>query len=113
MEGATFMVSYLDREEKGTDVNLATHLLLDVLQGEVDAVIVISNDSDLALPIRVARVSVPVGVANPAAGPLAGRLRGDRLEGARGHWWRRIDRSDYRACRVPERVGGLCRPDGW
>jgi uncharacterized LabA/DUF88 family protein len=113
MPGATFMVSYLDREEKGTDVNLATHLLLDVLHGRVDAVVVISNDSDLALPIRIARVNVPVGVANPGAGPLAGALRGHHFEGARGHWWRRIERADYRSCQMPKRVGKLCRPEGW
>ena len=39
------------REEKGSDVNVATHLLVDVLTGAIDAAIVISNDSDLALPI--------------------------------------------------------------
>ena len=107
------MVSYLDREEKGTDVNLATHLLLDVLQDRVDAAIVVSNDSDLALPIRIARVNVPVGIANPGAGPLAGALRGHHLEGVRGHWWRRIESADYRACQMPKRIGKLCRPDGW
>lgn len=113
MPGATFMVSYLDREEKGTDVNLATHLLIDVLGGRVDAAIVISNDSDLALPIKVARVNVPVGLVNPGAGPLAGRLRGAPSEGAGGHWWRRLDASDYRTCQLPKRVGGLRRPEGW
>jgi hypothetical protein len=113
MPGATFMVSYLDREEKGTDVNLATHLLVDVLDETVDAAIVISNDSDLALPIRVARGNVPVGVVNPGAGRPAGRLRGLSSEGAGGHWWRRLDETDYRQCQMPKRVGALCRPEGW
>jgi uncharacterized LabA/DUF88 family protein len=113
MEAATFMVSYLDREEKGTDVNLATHLLVGVLDENVDAAIVISNDSDLALPVRVARGNVPVGVANPSRAPLAGRLRGLPFEGARDHWWRRIERADYRASQLSKRVGMLCRPDGW
>jgi hypothetical protein len=36
-------------------VNLATHLLLDTLQPAMDAAVVISNDSDLKLPIRRAR----------------------------------------------------------
>ena len=35
------------REEKGSDVNVATHLLADVFTGEVEAAMVISNDSDL------------------------------------------------------------------
>jgi hypothetical protein len=36
------------REEKGSDVNVATHLPADVFRKEVEAAIVISNDSDLA-----------------------------------------------------------------
>jgi hypothetical protein len=34
-------------EEKGSDVNVAAHLLVDVLAGGFDAAVVISNDSDL------------------------------------------------------------------
>lgn len=111
--GALFMVSYLDREEKGTDVNLATHLLVDVLGGGIDAAVVISNDSDLELPLRVARGKVPVGLLNPGPGPLAGRLRGHASEGACGHWWRRIDADDYRASQLPDVVGSLVCPAGW
>jgi hypothetical protein len=48
---ARFMVSVAHREEKGSDVNVASHLLLDVLRGDVDAALVISNDSDLRFPI--------------------------------------------------------------
>lgn len=107
------MVSYLDREEKGTDVNVATFLLVDVFEKAVDAAIVISNDSDLALPVHVARDRVPVGVVNPGKGPLAGKLRGRPCEGARDHWWQRIGESGYRLNQLPERVGPLRRPDGW
>ncbi len=63
---ATFMVSYAHREEKGTDVNVASHLLVDVLTNRVDAVVVISNDSDLEYPVSFARTRVPVGVINRA-----------------------------------------------
>lgn len=52
---ALFMVSTLHQEEKGTDVNVATHLLTDVLQGNVDGAVVVSNDSDLKLPVQLAR----------------------------------------------------------
>ena len=41
--GAVFMVSYANREEKGSDVNVAAHLLLDVLRGAVDGALVIST----------------------------------------------------------------------
>ncbi|MCJ1703186.1 MULTISPECIES: NYN domain-containing protein [unclassified Rathayibacter] len=35
--GATFMASIARREEKGSDVNVASHLLIDVLERSVDA----------------------------------------------------------------------------
>ncbi len=69
------MVSHARREEKGSDVNVAAHLLLDVLQNDVDAAIVISNDSDLRLPLVKARERVPVGMVNPSSSFLAGDLR--------------------------------------
>jgi len=40
-------------EEKGSDVNLATHLLIDCVECDFDDAVVISNDSDLALPIEM------------------------------------------------------------
>ena len=54
-------------EEKGTDVNLATYLLTDGYEGEYEQAVVISNDSDLALPIKVVRdrLNLPIGVVNP------------------------------------------------
>jgi hypothetical protein len=58
---AIFMVSVADREEKGSDVNVATHLLTDVCEQKIEAAVVVSNDSDLALPIKHARARVPVG----------------------------------------------------
>ena len=56
---ARFMASVARREEKGSDVNVATHLLVDIFGGAVDAAVVISNDSDLKLPIDIARGVVP------------------------------------------------------
>ena len=42
-------------EEKGSDVNLATHLLVDGYGGDYDCAVVVSNDSDLVEPIRIVR----------------------------------------------------------
>jgi NYN domain len=44
-----------DTKEKGSDVNLATYLLLDAFEGLYETAIVISDDSDLLEPVRVAR----------------------------------------------------------
>lgn len=101
------------REEKGSDVNVATHLLVDVLTSVVDAAVVISNDSDLALPLTVARQHVPVGLLNPSPQPLAGALKGDRSEGVGGHWWRRLATQDWHDCQLPDPVGTICRPASW
>jgi uncharacterized LabA/DUF88 family protein len=42
-------------EEKGSDVNIATYLMLDCFHKEFDIAAIISNDSDLIEPIRVVR----------------------------------------------------------
>ncbi len=57
----------LKTEEKGSDVNLASHLLLDSFQQDSDSVVIISNDSDLTEPLRMARFELGrnVGVLNP------------------------------------------------
>lgn len=54
------------QEEKGSDVNLATHLIADHLRGRCELAIVISNDGDLKMPVELVREkSNPVGVVNP------------------------------------------------
>lgn len=78
------MVSVADREEKGSDVNVATHLLIDVYEQKIDAAVVISNDSDLALPIRHARARVPVGMVHPGINYPAGALSGSPEDGVGG-----------------------------
>src|SRR5215472_8233155 len=58
-------------EEKGSDVNLATLLLLDAFRDDFEVAVVVSNDSDLVLPIRVVREQFGkvVGVLNPHPKP--------------------------------------------
>jgi uncharacterized LabA/DUF88 family protein len=48
-------VKVIKTEEKGSDVNIATHLLHDGYQNLYNAAIVISNDSDLVEAIRIIR----------------------------------------------------------
>ncbi len=45
----------LKTEEKGSDVNLAAHLLRDAYRGHCDCAVIVSNDSDLLTPVRMAR----------------------------------------------------------
>lgn len=101
------------REEKGSDVNVATHLLHDVLKSDVDAAIVISNDSDLALPLRYARAVVPVGTVNPQKNYLAGALKGSPSEGASRHWWKQLQPADFLRNQLTDPVGKFRKPTGW
>ena len=79
-------------EEKGSDVNLASMLLVDGFRKRYEVTVVISNDSDLVLPISIVRseLGLPVGVVNPRGHPryelrrVAGffkRIRKGILEG--------------------------------
>jgi uncharacterized LabA/DUF88 family protein len=60
-------VEVVKTEEKGSDVNLATFLLCDAFANDYDLAVVISNDSDLVLPIEVVRTQFKkqVAVLNP------------------------------------------------
>lgn len=57
--------------EKGSDVNLAAHLVRDGFQGRYEAAVVISSDSDLAEPIRIVREELGkvIGVIRPTRKP--------------------------------------------
>jgi hypothetical protein len=110
---ATFMVSVADREEKGSDVNVATHLLLDIFDQRIDAAVVISNDSDLALPIKQARQRVPVGTVHPGTNYLAGALSGDANDGVGRHWWRQLTMQDFTAHQLSDPAGRYSRPADW
>jgi len=54
-------------EEKGSDVNLASYLLIDGFRARYDLAVVISNDSDLKTPVEFVRndLGAPVGILNP------------------------------------------------
>jgi uncharacterized LabA/DUF88 family protein len=58
-------------EEKGSDVNLATHLLVDGYNDDYEIAIIVSNDSDLLAPIQVVsgQLRKPVGMLNPQKYP--------------------------------------------
>lgn len=113
IEDGKFMISHASREEKGTDVNVASHLLVDVLTDRVDAVMLISNDSDLRFPIKFSRNRVPVGVVNPTPNRMAGALQGDAQSGAGRHWWYQLSAADLKAHQLPDPAGGYRRPADW
>ncbi|MFT3798062.1 hypothetical protein [Microbacterium sp.] len=106
-------VHYSSFEEKGSDVNVAAHLLSDIFRQQVDAAIVLSNDGDLRLPLQIARGHVPVGLVNPTQRPLSQMLKGQPGDGVGGHWWLRLQPDDYFAHQFSDPLGGFDKPAGW
>ena len=60
-------VEVLKTEEKGSDVNLASYLLLDAFKQDAVAAIVISDDFDLQEPLKLAKteLGLTIGMASP------------------------------------------------
>jgi hypothetical protein len=110
---ADFFVSVARREEKGSDVSVASHLLIDLFEERIDAAIVISNDSDLAFPVNEARKRIPVGTVNPTRGYPAGKLAGAPSDGVGAHWWHQLEAPEVVAAQLPARVGTLHKPVAW
>lgn len=71
------VVQVMKSEEKGSDVNLGSHLVRDAFTNAFDTAVVITNDSDLTEPVRIAtqeagkRVGILVPVRNPTASLIA------------------------------------------
>lgn len=64
-------VKVVKTEEKGSDVNLAVHLLNDAWLNKYDCAIIVSNDSDLAEAMNLVRKHHPdkiLGLVMPGAG---------------------------------------------
>lgn len=106
------METVLTREEKSSDVNLATYLILDAVAGHYDVAIVLSNDSDLAEPIRRVRQRFGVGVdvLNPTS-------RASSLLQRVASSYKAVTLPDVRACQYPRRLKAgtmtIERPRGW
>lgn len=98
-------------EEKGSDVNIATRLLLDGVDGLFEEAVVISGDSDLVEPVREANQRYgPVHVRNPR------NVHSDLAVAATsyGH----LDATLLPRCQFPEKVHlptgrSVTRPERW
>ena len=65
-QGDANLANVVIEQEKGTDVNLAAHLINDCARNLIDRALVISNDSDLSGAIHIARTFVDdIGILNP------------------------------------------------
>jgi uncharacterized LabA/DUF88 family protein len=65
--GGPKFAKIIKTEEKGSDVNIAAHLINDGYRKAYDVAVIVTNDSDLLEPIRIVRaeLGLPVGILNP------------------------------------------------
>ena len=110
--GGPATVEVIKTEEKGSDVNLATYLLLDAFRKDCENAVVISNDSDLKEPVDVAQreLGITVGVVNP-------HPPGRRSRALRPTYFRQIRPKDLQLCQFPTTLtdahGSIHKPGSW
>lgn len=103
-------------EEKGSDVNLASYLLIDGFRARYDIAIVISNDSDLKTPVEFVRgdLGAPVGILNPHEN-RSWALSPRKLPS--GSFYKPIRSAVLAASQLPQTLtdadGTIHRPKGW
>lgn len=102
-----------DMEEKGSDVNLATHLLLDAMKGDMESALVITDDTDQIEPLR--RVRTDLGIAVGVASP---RQRRDLSQIVRAAYFRPIWPEWLEEHQFPDRITAddgriIERPSEW
>jgi uncharacterized LabA/DUF88 family protein len=106
----------LDPKEKGSDVALATHLLVDGFRGEYDAAVVVSNDSDLCLPIEKVRTELGLAVIVVSPTSLPGRRPSYELRQV-ATFFMTVREASLRACQFPETLwdeaGVFTKPAKW
>ncbi|MGH9605251.1 MAG: NYN domain-containing protein [Terracidiphilus sp.] len=97
-------------EEKGSDVNLGSHLVRDAFQGKFDVAAVLSNDTDIIEPVRIVveELGLPVGLLCPVSKPAGG------LEKV-ASFVRRIRLHHLQLSQFPDAIPGtpITRPATW
>jgi hypothetical protein len=112
LPGQGRFVRVIKTEEKGSDVALGALLVAHGYQKRYEAAIVLSNDSDLVLPIRIVReeLGLPVGLLNPHK-----RFSVELSNAA--SFRRRIRTGLLQAAQFPKTVfddqGAITKPDRW
>lgn len=110
--GAVLMEWVHKTEEKGSDVNLAARLLRDALKGTVPAAVVVSNDSDLLAPIRMAQADggIVVGLIPPRP---QGSAELKRLVNFKRDIRPHLLASSQFPNVIHDAVGAITKPTGW
>jgi uncharacterized LabA/DUF88 family protein len=101
------------RQEKGSDVALATHLLLDAIDERFEAALVVTNDSDFVEPINIVRTRFRRRVIVISPDTVVAKTLARAASYARP-----LDHRLLAACQLAEVVAdregrAIRRPDAW
>jgi len=105
-------VRVIKTEEKGSDVNIAAHMLLDAFRNEYDCAVLVSGDSDLKTPVEMVHhdFSKTVGVINPQKVDC-------KVLRCAASFYKRIRTSDLAASQLPttlmDATGSFHKPASW
>ncbi len=114
IEGMPDYVQVKHTEEKGTDVNLVTRLLVDGFNQAYEKAVVVSNDSDFSSAIQYVRddLGLHVAVVNPD-----NKTRTHRSLEIAATYVRRLRPRHLRECQFPDTLtdahGAIRKPAKW
>ena len=114
MPGLPTYVLIRDSEEKGSDVNLATRLLVDGFNGEYEQAVVVSNDADFAGAMRYVRddLGLRVTLVNPDPRNSSPRGLADAATYVKRLWKSHLRRSQLPDT-LKDDVGVITKPAEW
>ena len=103
-----------DSEEKGSDVNLATRLLVDGFNGEYKQAVVVSNDADFAGAMRYVRddLGLRMTLVNPDPKNSSPRELADAATYVKRLWKSHLGRS-LLPDTLRDEIGPIRKPAGW
>lgn len=112
--GLPIHVLVRDSEEKGSDVNLATRLLVDGFNGEYEQAVIVSNDADFAGAMRYVRddLGLRVTLVNPDRRTTSPRDLADAATYVKRLWKSHLRRSQLPDTLTDE-VGVITKPTTW
>jgi len=105
-------VEVIKTEEKGSDVNLAVHLLNDAWLDNFECGVIVSNDSDMAEAMKLIREFHPrkrLGLITP------GHRRTSQQLKKHAHFVKTIRNNDLKSSQLPDSISGtnITKPVGW
>ena len=103
-----------DSEEKGSDVNLATRLLVDGFNGEYEQAVVVSNDADFAGATKYVRdgLGLHVTLVNPDQRNTSPRDLSNAATYVKRLWKSHLKRSQLPET-LKDRFGTITKPTNW